>query len=295
VTGLDSLAQSCGLSLPTLKPVRLANAIVPSRCFIACQHCQRSFALCPNRLHRLHLVRTGPMPRQPDADGGDKRFTGPVGPGKDVTDCPRVRKTSLEARHAHMRRSVHPIGTAPVPGRVSVGVSPLGIARSIHRSSVIISARLALLGAQCRHVGLMDCRCTPGVRTACGDLWRSLVHRWWPVAPPRLAPAINLRQNIGRSGVYRFARVPRIATKNSVGPRPASRVLLSNVFRRPARRSGGTPFASSTEGCRDPPPPGRRRIVHAHDPTPRSWQRFAAGSNGIEQRKMPADSLGRQR
>jgi hypothetical protein len=41
---LDSLEQFCGLSLPTLKSVRLAHAIVPSRRFIACRHCQHDAA-----------------------------------------------------------------------------------------------------------------------------------------------------------------------------------------------------------------------------------------------------------
>jgi hypothetical protein len=43
--------------------------------------------------------------------GDDKRFTGPVGLGKEVTDCRRVRTTSLETRHAPTRRSGRMIGT----------------------------------------------------------------------------------------------------------------------------------------------------------------------------------------
>jgi len=61
-----------------------------------------------------HRVRTGPHRSATGYGWGDaKGVTGPVGPGKDVTNCHRVRTTSPEARHAHTRRSVRPIGTAP--------------------------------------------------------------------------------------------------------------------------------------------------------------------------------------
>ena len=40
----------------------------------------------------------------------------------------------------------------------------------------------------------------------------------------------NVGQNIRRSGVYCFVSVLEPAAGNSVGPRPASRVLLSSVL-----------------------------------------------------------------
>jgi len=55
-------------------------------------------ARVPVKLQRPHRVRTGPTGRQLDTDGDAKGFTGSVGPRKDVTDCCRVRTTSLETR-----------------------------------------------------------------------------------------------------------------------------------------------------------------------------------------------------
>jgi len=111
-----------------------------------------------------------------------------------------------------------------VSGRVSVDVSvPLGIARSIHRSMCDHVGSVGPAGAQRCHVALVDCRWAPGAR-----------------------------QNIGCSGVCCFARVPRSATENSVGPRPAPRVFLSNVSGRPGRRSVATRrgYQAGLDGCR---------------------------------------------
>jgi hypothetical protein len=175
----------------------------------------------------LHRVRTGPTVGSRIRMGDAKGITGPVGPGKDVTGCRRVRTTSLEARHAHTRRSGRPIGTVPsmtatrqsrgderthmlsavlrrrcragrrpefcssmfCSGRVSVDVSvPLGTARSIHRS---MCDHVGALGAaQCCHVGLVDCAGLPQLerRVATLAIARPL---GVPAAPPRLAPAIK--------------------------------------------------------------------------------------------------------
>ena len=160
---------------------------------------------------------------------------------------------------------------------------------------VIMSARLALPGAQCCHVGLVDCRWAPGARPARGDLLRSLVHRWSPVTPPRLAPAIKRSTKHWTLRCLLFRQGLGSATKNSVGPRPASRVLLSNVLGDRSDVQPARPLLRQLKAVAIHLHQGRRRIVHAHDPIPRPWQYFAAGSKGIEQRKMQADSLGRQR
>ena len=58
-----------------------------------------------------HFIPSGPGQRMRSGIrmGHAQEVIRPVGPGKDVTDCYRVRTMSLEAGHLHTRRSVHPI------------------------------------------------------------------------------------------------------------------------------------------------------------------------------------------
>lgn len=134
-----------------------------------------------------------------------------------------------------------------------------------------MSARLALPGARCCQFGLVDCRSTPGARTARGDLWRSFVHRWSPVAQSRVAPAIGRSAKHWTLRCPVFRQVPGSATENSVGPRPASRVLLSNVSGDRRDVQAARPLLRRRKAVAIQRHQGRRRIVHAHDPTLRSW------------------------
>jgi hypothetical protein len=110
---VDFVTGYCGLSPPTLfERIGIMAAEKPNSWRPESSATHQGCARVPVR-PTATLIASGPVHtgRQPDTDGDAKGVTRPVGPGQDVTNCHRVRTTSPEARHAHTRRSVRPIGT----------------------------------------------------------------------------------------------------------------------------------------------------------------------------------------